>query len=138
MEIIILAKSLFLWIEKIPNHQEAITYFPTLPYPNTSLPCPYHPQHKECYREKPILTPCWIYLSISFTLTLASHCFFPLKEYCPYILAFLGNPAHLWMPTGRKKLTHPSPYPRPNSRRDICKVNGLFTLLPLLLLSALY
>ena len=105
MEIIILAKSLFLWIEKIP--------------------CPYHPQHRECYREKPILTPCWIcffYFNLGFPLFL-----FPKRkpsihnglswEPCPsaWMLnknAFVQDPVHLWMPTGRTKLTHPSP-PRP-------------------------
>ena len=62
------------------------------------------------------------YGSISFTLTFASCCFRSLKGYCPYIMAchgepcpsawmlnqnvFVQDPVHLWMATGRKKLTH--------------------------------
>ena len=68
----------------------------------------------------------WLHVgSVSFTLTFASHCFCSLKRYCPYIMASLGepcpsawilnqstfvqDPVHLWMATGRKKLTHPLP-----------------------------
>ena len=41
---------------------------------------------------------------------------------------FVQEPEHLWMATGRKKLTHL--LPRLAIPGDICEINGLFTLLP--------
>ena len=94
-----------------------------------------------CYKEEQNLTPCWIF---SFTSTFASHFSCSLEGHCPYIKACLGEPSpsawslsqnpfvqdpeHLWMATGRKKLTHL--LPRLAIPGDICEINGLFTLLP--------
>ena len=87
----------------------------------------------------------WLHIrSVSFTSTFASHFSCSLEGHCPYIKACLGEPSpsawslsqnpfvqdpeHLWMATGRKKLTHL--LPRLAIPGDICEINGLFTLLP--------
>ena len=70
-----------------------------------------------CYREE--LTSCWICF---FYFNLAFHCFWSLKRHCSYLMsglgepcssawmfnqkAFVQDPVHLLLSTGRKKLTH--------------------------------
>ena len=68
----------------------------------------------------------WLHVgSVSFTLTCTRHCFCSLKGYRPYIMscirepwppawmlnqsAFVQEPVHLWMATGRRKLIHSLP-----------------------------
>ena len=75
-----------------------------------------------CYKEEPILTPRWLYF-FYFNLCFLLLC--SVKGYCLHVMACLREPCtsawmlnqnafvqdlvHLWMATGRKKLTHPLP-----------------------------
>ena len=105
---------------------------------------------EDCCREGKI---CLCVGYASFALSFACHGFCSLKGYWPCTLARLGKPCpsawvfsqrclssrrhldlvHLWMAARRRKEISPS-YPRGCSfPGDICKTNGLFTLLPHLL-----
>ena len=92
----------------------------------------------------------WLHIGpVSATLTFASSCFCSLNGYCPYITVcrgepcpsawiFVQNPVYLRMATGKKKLTYLASPTRLAIPGDICKINGLFTLLPHLPLKPIF
>ena len=92
-----------------------------------------------CFREEPIMTPCWIYF---FYFTLCFLLFFTKsivfshdglsQETLPLCLnikqnnLFVQDPVHLCMATGKKNLTHSFPFLRLAIVGDIWKINGLY------------
>ena len=86
-----------------------------------------------CCKEESVLSPCWIhFLNLLFVAFVIIHTDLPqgtLPLYLNIKPKFnIQDPVHLWMATGRKKLTHS--FARLAIPGNIGKINALFTLFP--------